>query len=334
MSRMLTRIAICLGGVPFAAIVVPPSPAQTPPAPESRAASEPAAKEETVQKPTSIYDESADAALTVQAAVKRAARENQRVLVVFGGNWCVWCHRLHELFEKNKDIAKTLQYEYQRVLVDIGRFDKNLELAESYGVDVKKMGVPALLVLDGTGKALKVQNTGDLEAGERHDPTKVAAFLDEWKATPLDAKAVLDAALQTSAKDGRPVLLRFGAPWCGWCHKLQDVLDEPEVAARMARAYVDVKIDVDRMTGGKELRQQMSPKPSGIPWFAVLDASGKPLITCEGEKGNIGCPVEPEEIAHFMKMLQSTAKNLAAADLKVIEDAFLENAKKIKQAQP
>jgi len=55
---------------------------------------------------------------------------------------------------------------------------KNLDLAASWGADPKK-GVPLLVVLDGNGKAVKVQETGSLEAGKGHDPAKVLAFLKE-----------------------------------------------------------------------------------------------------------------------------------------------------------
>jgi hypothetical protein len=55
---------------------------------------------------------------------------------------------------------------------------KNLDLAASWGADVKK-GIPLLVVLDSAGKVVKVRETGSLEAGKGHDPAKVLAFVTE-----------------------------------------------------------------------------------------------------------------------------------------------------------
>ena len=35
-------------------------------------------------------------------------------------------------------------------------------------------------ILDAEGKALATQDTGKLEAGDRHDPKKVLGFLNQW----------------------------------------------------------------------------------------------------------------------------------------------------------
>src|SRR5258708_17180935 len=43
-----------------------------------------------------IYDESADANRQIADAVAQAKRENKRVLLQFGANWCGWCHIQHK----------------------------------------------------------------------------------------------------------------------------------------------------------------------------------------------------------------------------------------------
>lgn len=42
-----------------------------------------------------------------------------------------------------------------------------------------------IVVLDADGKRLTTQDTGKLEEGDRHDPNKVLAFLNQW-APPKD----------------------------------------------------------------------------------------------------------------------------------------------------
>ena len=107
-----------------------------------------------------VYDEKADAKADVTAALARAKAENRRVLVVWGGNWCGWCVKLADVFAKDKDVAKELQYEYDVVKIDIGQFDKHMELAATYAAEFKASGVPYLTVLDGNGKVLANQETG------------------------------------------------------------------------------------------------------------------------------------------------------------------------------
>lgn len=160
-----------------------------------------------------VYDVEADASVDIAQALIRAQKNNKRVLIVYGGNWCGWCIKLDEFFKKDRTAGRTLRYEYEVVKVDIGRFDKNIDLVEKYGASIKKEGVPYLTVLDGTGKVVANQNTGDLEKGDQHDSAKVESFLQAKKAPPRDAEKVLSSALEQAKKDGRKILVHLGAPW-------------------------------------------------------------------------------------------------------------------------
>ena len=42
----------------------------------------------------------------------------RRVLVMFGGDWCGWCHKLHDLFAYDPAIRELLHEEYVLVMVD------------------------------------------------------------------------------------------------------------------------------------------------------------------------------------------------------------------------
>lgn len=323
MSRVIVRPSVLLAvGITLLRLPAGAS-AQQPPG-DKPAAQPQAAK-------PAIYDTTADAKTQIAAALAKAKRENQRVLVMFGGNWCSWCHKLHELFKKERRIGKALLYEYQLVLVDIGRFDKHMEVAAGYGADLKKAGVPFLTVLDVNGKVLANQETGALEAGDRHDPRRVFAFLKKWRAEALDAEELLSAALARAGAEEKSVFLHLGAPWCSWCRRLEGFTARQEIAAILEQDFVDLKIDVDRMTHGRQVAQRIrGSNRGGIPWFAILDGQGQVLATSDGPKGNIGFPVQPHEIRHFIGMLKKTARRMSAEQLGTIEKALEESGAKLK----
>jgi thiol-disulfide isomerase/thioredoxin len=274
-----------------------------------------------------VYDESADAKKQVAAAVAAAKKDNRRVLIQWGGNWCPWCIKLHDLCTTNGDIKKELLYEYDVVHVDVGHFDKNTDLAKKYGADIKG-GVPLLTVLDGDGKVVVNQETGVLEDGPKHDPAKVLSFLKEHEAAHLAAGAVLEDGLARAKKEHRQVFLHFGAPWCGWCHRLENWMARREVGAILGKDFVDVKIDQDRMGGAEEVSKKFRKTQDGIPWFCILDADGNVVATSDGAKGNIGFPSKGEEIDHFVGMMTKARKNMSAADVQKLRETLENDGKK------
>ena len=68
-----------------------------------------------------IYDEKADGAKQIADALAVAKKENRRVLLQFGANWCGWCHKLHKLCQTDPDIAAKLKESFVVVLVDVNK---------------------------------------------------------------------------------------------------------------------------------------------------------------------------------------------------------------------
>ena len=75
-----------------------------------------------------------------------------------------------------------------------------------------------------------------------------------------------------------------------------------------AHDYEVIKIDQENMLNGVALEDRLRRgRQTGLPWIVILDSDGNELSTGIGPKGNIGCPVEPHGIEHFMGMLEKTA---------------------------
>jgi thiol-disulfide isomerase/thioredoxin len=317
-------LAVCLalGLTSFSAARQDPAPA-------------PLAKtEQAKQKPT-IYDESADGAAQIAAALAKAKFAHKRVLVQWGANWCGWCVKLHELYRSDKDIAHELLYEYETVLVDIGHFDKNLELTAKYNADIKAHGVPYLTVLDEDGKVVVDQDSGELEVpkSDHHDPAKVLGFLTKNQAPQSDAQALLGAALARAKGEGKRVFVHFSTPWCHWCRRLEGWMAQPEIGALFEKTFVDIMLDAERYKGASDILKRYTDKQPGWPWIVVLDADGKALGDSNDAQGaNIGYPSKDEEIAVFLALLDKSGTKLTKADLESLRKSLVEAREKSEKA--
>ena len=129
--------------------------------------------------PDPIYPNAAEAKTDIAAALAAAARDHKRVLLDFGGNWCSDCHILDATFHY-PEVARLLGPNYEVVHINIGEYDKNLDLAEKYQIPLKR-GVPELAVLDAKGDLLVSQKNADFENTSKIGLHDVEAFLDRWK---------------------------------------------------------------------------------------------------------------------------------------------------------
>jgi hypothetical protein len=71
---------------------------------------------------------------------------------------------------------------------------------------------------------------------------------------------------------------------------------------------------IDMSEVPQDLESLRNWKPQGMPAMAILDSDGKLLITSDGPSGNIGYPLEPHEITHFMEMLKASTRRITEAE--------------------
>ena len=126
-----------------------------------------------------LYPAGVNAEREIAEALETASKTHRRVLLIFGGNWCYDCHVLDAAFH-TPEIAPTLNRNYVVVHVDIGEYNKNLDLAKKYDVPLER-GVPAAAILDNTGKLLVSQKNQEFEKARSMAPEDILAFLNKWK---------------------------------------------------------------------------------------------------------------------------------------------------------
>jgi thioredoxin 1 len=127
-----------------------------------------------------LYPDPKEAPSELKAASARAARENKRVLVIFGANWCYDCHVLDATFH-SKAFAPLVQANYVVLHINIGDEGKdNNDIAARLGANLDR-GVPSVAVLDPDGKVVVAQRNGEFESTMKIGPEDVRAFLEKWK---------------------------------------------------------------------------------------------------------------------------------------------------------
>jgi thioredoxin 1 len=78
------------------------------------------------------------------------------------------------------ELASLIAKSFVVVKIDVGRYDRNLDLAERYHVPFKR-GIPALAVLDAQGKLLYAMDQGQFADARHMSYESIKAFFEEWK---------------------------------------------------------------------------------------------------------------------------------------------------------
>jgi len=136
---------------------------------------------EQLAKPLPLpYDEQADAKAAVAAAKARAKAGHKLLLIDLGGNWCLDCRILAGTMEV-PTLRTWLARKYEIVTVDVGRFDKNLDIPAHYGITERLKGVPSLLIVDPrSDRLLNAGRTAALADARSMNPQGLANWLAQW----------------------------------------------------------------------------------------------------------------------------------------------------------
>lgn len=130
------------------------------------------------QRDPNLYHAGANAQQEVTETLAQAAKENKRIILVFGANWCGDCYALDYGFHQPR-IEPLLTANFKVLHVDVGRFDKNLDLVKKYHADLEK-GIPSLAVLSPQGGVL--YDTSEFERARVMTEEDIVQFLNTWKA--------------------------------------------------------------------------------------------------------------------------------------------------------
>ncbi len=125
------------------------------------------------------YDPAANADAAVDAAFARAKKSGKRVLIDMGGNWCGDCIVLANLMQL-PEMKSFIAAHFEVVTVDVGRFDKNLQVPARFGITKRLEGVPAVIIAEPDGKFVNRGRIAALADARHMTPQAIADWLAQW----------------------------------------------------------------------------------------------------------------------------------------------------------
>ncbi|MGD8340906.1 MAG: thioredoxin family protein [Gammaproteobacteria bacterium] len=125
------------------------------------------------------YEPDADPFNLLESAKSEAADEGKLILLMAGGDWCVWCHYLNAFIHANAEIGSALEETFVVVKAYYG--DEADNSAFFNGLP-EAVGYPHFWVLDSDGNILVSQNTLPLEDGDKsYSRDAFLAFIETWR---------------------------------------------------------------------------------------------------------------------------------------------------------
>ncbi len=123
------------------------------------------------------YDIKQDAFKDGAAAVKLATETNRRILIELGGNWCTWCHRMDEFFDKNPDVKQKLHETFVMLKINVSNENDNAEFLKAFP---KPLGYPHMYVSESNGSVLWSQDTAEFLKNGQYTRESFLAFFERW----------------------------------------------------------------------------------------------------------------------------------------------------------
>ena len=110
------------------------------------------------------YDDATEPHTALAQALTTAKQQNKNVLLIFGANWCEDCRDLDKAMRGSS--ATLIDARFVVVKIDVGNFNKNLDLAQQFGNPIRR-GIPAAVLLTPERELLYSTKAGELANARR-----------------------------------------------------------------------------------------------------------------------------------------------------------------------
>lgn len=123
------------------------------------------------------FDASRDPEADLDTALRAALRARRNVLVVVGGDWCVWCFLLDRHFSMDARSAQTWYGAFEVLRVYYGDDNRNAAFLSRYP-DFELF--PHFFILDQDGRVLGSSTADVLIRDARYDNESIERFIGRW----------------------------------------------------------------------------------------------------------------------------------------------------------
>ena len=127
--------------------------------------------------PPAGYDKSRDPAADLAAAIPQAHKENKRILLEVGGEWCVYCRLLNKVIHADERLVKRLDDDFIVIKVNFSDDVKNEAFLSRYP---PIPSYPHLFVVETGGTFLLSASPDSFMEKDKYVADKILAFLEKW----------------------------------------------------------------------------------------------------------------------------------------------------------
>lgn len=140
-------------------------------------------------------------------------------------------------------------------------------------------------------------------------------------ATPGDAaQKQFEAASAQAQASQKALVVHFTATWCGICKLYDSLYVDPAAKAIFDKHQIVTKVDFEKTPGGRDLYEKFEHNES-VPAYTYYDPKGKWAANSNAKTrktGNIGYPMNSEELFHYEKSLRAALTNASEDEIKVV----------------
>jgi thioredoxin-related protein len=124
------------------------------------------------------YDPRANPYRDLERAIERATAENKRILIVVGGDWCVWCEILDRFLSADAETRAAFEASFVMLKVNMSSQNQNVAFLSGFPDSV---GYPDFFILESNGAYAGRQQADALEANRDYDRGRMLAFARRWR---------------------------------------------------------------------------------------------------------------------------------------------------------
>lgn len=156
-----------------------------------------------------VYDETADAASAIDAALAEAGERSVNALLIFGTDACHDSRGLAVRLTGGGEPARLARDGYALAFIDVGERERNLDQLARFGV-AWIFGTPTVLVVAADGSLLNGQSVHDWRLADSTSQADLAAYLAAYaRSGPAAGEAAAHGDVEALAQGWAPLQTRL-----------------------------------------------------------------------------------------------------------------------------